>query len=146
LLRKIVIVSGTLFLSILILLVSYAHFVGFIERADFDMSVSPQTLTLLSYEGSSNQTIITLSSINGFDENISLSIGRELWLMGVRVSLDFNQVHVLVNRQVQVRLSFYVITEILPGSYYVDVFANCSGISHSVRVSVNVPDQMKRAA
>jgi hypothetical protein len=140
LLRKTVIVSGILFLSILILYVSYAYFVGFVEREpDFDMSVNPQTMVLLSYKGSSNQTIITLSSINGFDENISLSIDRGIMLMGgLGVGLDFYQVHVLTNRQVQVRLSFYVITGISPGSYYVDVFANSSDISHSVRVFVNV--------
>jgi hypothetical protein len=141
LLRKIAIVFGTSFLTILILYVGNAHFFGFLEKApDFYMSANPQTVTLLSYKGSSNQTIITLGSISGFDKNVSLAIGRGPWLIGVGVDLDFSQVHVPANRQVQVRLSFYVVTEIPPGSYSVDVFANSSGISQSVRVFVNVPE------
>jgi hypothetical protein len=144
LLGKIVIVAGILFLSILILYVSSPYFVGFVRPTpDFDMSVNPQIVILEGYKGSSKQAIITLGSINGFDENVSLSITKGFGMIGgVRVNLDSYQVHVQENVQVQVKLSFYVISAISPGNYHVDVFANSSDISHSVRVIINVPDQI----
>ena len=140
--KKIVVLALALSLGIFILLFSYTFFGGYIKREpDFDISANPQSLILNSYKGSSNQTIITLGSINGFEGDITLSVSRSLGVIGdVRVDLDFYQVHLPANGQVTVRLALYVTTAIAPGDYDVQVFANASDFNHSISVSIHVPE------
>ena len=105
---------------------------------DFEISASPKTVFLHSWEGSSNTTVITVKSVNGFSSKVTVRIGYAYLIGDVRLFLNSSEVTLPANGQAYCLLTLYTITPIHTGQYYVDVVGKAGNMEHSVRITVVV--------
>jgi len=138
---KVYVLAGVLISSILMLYVSYDYYLGLIRVApDFQISASPSSVALYSSKGSSNSTTVYLTSLNGFQANVSLKIVKGFGIIGdVSFDLESYNVSLRANGKAQIVLRLYVTSAVAPGKYFFDVIATGNDLTRTVRVSVDVP-------
>src|SRR2546425_7431373 len=114
---------------------SVSHSVQVTQPAgpDFSISVNPTSLTIPA--GSSSTSSVTLSSLNGFAGNLSLSASSSP--AGLGLSLNPTSVVLSAGGSATSTLS---VTSGSVGSYSVSVAANSGSLSHSTSISVSVVD------
>lgn len=106
---------------------------------DFEIFADPKSVTLNSWEGSSNRTVIALKSINGFSGNITFEVAQGLRVLGdVRFTFDPANVKLSAGDEVQCVLTLYVCSHIPSGEYYIEVIGVADGLKRSVRVGITV--------
>jgi len=105
---------------------------------DFEISASPKTVFLHSWEGSSNKTVITVKSVNSFSSKVTVKIGYSYLIGDVRLFLNSSEVTPPASGQAYCLLTLYTITPIHPGQYYVDIVGKAGNIEHSVRITIVV--------
>ena len=106
-------------------------------RPDFQLSVSPTSIRL-GYVGSSNTTVITVKSVNGFDSVVKFDVKPFLGLLGVRFILNSSEVHLPANGEVSCTLKVEATFTIAQGQYYIDVSGVAGNLTRTVRVTVEV--------
>ena len=138
--RKAVVAVAAILCISVILYVSYDFLYGFLRpQPDFEISANPDSVVLQSYEGSSNTTVVTLKSINGFTEDISLKLVKSFGIMGdIRFELDSTEVYLPPGGEAQCSLTLRVVSFVTSGEYYVDVTPTADQVEHSVRIIINV--------
>jgi len=128
-------------LCVFFIFAHYDDIMGFLSprsKPDFEVSANPSMMTLNSWEGSSNRTVITVKSIDAFSGNISFEI-TPVYLVGdIQPTLEPSFVTLPASGQAQSVLTFYVRSLIPPGRYEVDVTGIAGSLRHSVRVTVTV--------
>lgn len=124
----------------IVLYFSYDYIYGFLRpQPDFEISANPDSIVLESYEGSSDTTVVTLKSISGFTEDITLKLSTSFGIMGdIRFDLDSYEVHLPPDGEAQCVLSLVVASYVTSGEYYVDVVATAGQVEHSVRIIIAV--------
>ncbi len=108
------------------------------SQPDFEISANPEKVFLYSWEGSSNTTIISVKSVNGFSGEVTVKVGYTYVIGDVRLYLDSSGVTLRAGGQAYCLLTLYTITPIHPGQYFVDVVGKSGNIEHSVRITVVV--------
>lgn len=139
-LRKVVVGVVAVLCIAVILFASYDCLYGFLRpQPDFEISADPDSIVLKSFEGSSNATVITVKSVNGFTGDISLKFVKGFGIMGdIRFDLDSHDLHLTPDGQAERVLSLLVVSFVTSGEYYVDVIATSGQVEHSVRIIVTV--------
>jgi hypothetical protein len=139
-LRKVVVGVAAILCIAVILFASYDCLYGFLRpQPDFEVSAHPASIVLRNHEGSSNATVITVKSVNGFIGDISLKFVKGFGIMGdIRFDLDSPDLHLTPDGQAERVLSLFVVSFVTPGEYYVDVVATSGQVEHTVRITVTV--------
>ena len=106
-------------------------------RPDFQLSVDPNTIQL-GYIGSSNTTVITVKSINGFDSNVTLDIKPVSGVSGVRFTLDPSEFRLSVNEEVKCALRIEATSFMVIGQYSIDVYGVSGNLTRSIRITIEV--------
>ncbi|MDH5794566.1 MAG: hypothetical protein OEZ24_00515 [Candidatus Bathyarchaeota archaeon] len=123
-----------------VLYFSYDCLYGFLRpQPDFEIAAVPDSVVLRSYEESSNATLVTLRSVNGFSGEISLKLVKSFGIMGdIRFDLASHSAYLPPDGQYQVTLSLLVVSFVTQGEYYVDVVATAGQIEHTERIIITV--------
>lgn len=138
--RKAVVGVAAIVCITIVLYFSYDYLYGFLRpQPDFEISADPDSVILESYEESSNFTVVTLKSISGFTEDVSLKLKTSFGIMGdIRFDLSSDEVHLPPDGKADCVLSLFVASFVPSGEYYVDVVATAGQIEHSVRIIIAV--------
>ena len=123
-----------------VLYFSYDYLYGFLRpQPDFGITAVPDSVVLRSYEDSSNATLVTLKSVNGFSGEISLKLVKSFGIMGdIRFDLASHSAYLPPDGQCQVTLYLLVVSFVTQGEYYVDVVATAGQIEHAERIIITV--------
>jgi len=118
----------------------YSYLWGLLRpQPNFEISANPTSIILHSSKGSSNATVITVQSINGFNANLAFHVAEGFGIVGgIRFDLDFHQVYLPADGQAQIVLTLYVTSFVTPGEYYIDVIGVAGKLKHSVRITITV--------
>lgn len=125
---------------IAVLLLTYDDIEGFLRpRPDFEIFADPKSITINSWEGSSNRTVITVKSINGFSGNLTFEVAQSLRVLSdVRFTFDPANVTLSADEEVQCVLTLYVCSHIPPEEYYIEVIGVAGDFKRSVRITITV--------
>jgi len=108
-----------------------------ITRPDFQMSADPSIIRL-GYIGSSNSTVITVKSVNGFDSNVTLDVRSVFSVSGVEFTIDPSVFHLSANEEVTCVLRIEAMSFILVGQYSIDVYGISDNLTRTVRITIDV--------
>ena len=109
-------------------------------RPDFEVTANPSSIALSRYKGSSNSTVISIESINGFDGPITIRVDSQVMIGHIDL-LYPSEVTLTGNGQSDFVLDFYVPSAVAPGKYPIDIVAwdNFSGqLKHTLRITITV--------
>ena len=112
------------------------NFLG--PQPDFEISANPRSITLHNSAGSSNATIITVRSINGFNASIAFKLEVGLILDEIDFSLDPDQVYLQSDGEAHCVLALYVPSLITQKEYHIEVVGNAGKLEHSVHITITV--------
>ena len=112
---------------------------GFLVRPSFELSANPGSIILNKNKGSTNSTIVSILSINGYNGKLSIAAH----LTGVIIIGDIHliypsEVALEANQQVSFELTFRAVS-ITPGTYYADIVASDGQLESSERIAITVP-------
>jgi len=101
---------------------------------DFSISASPNSLTI--QQGNSDTSTITITSINGFDQPVQLSVSEAP--SGVTTTLSPEQVTPPAGGTATSTLTVSVSSTATPGSYTLTVNGASGALSHSTYISLEI--------
>ena len=127
-----------LVVSILIVAVLSVVLYYFFFQPEFEISANPETVTLYSFRGSSNNTVITLNSIRGLSGAITFEVAPGFGVGEVRLAQDPPEVYLPADGEAQSVLTLEVLFFIAPGEYYVEVIGVAATLKRSVLITVIV--------
>jgi len=107
-------------------------------QPDFEISANPETVTLYTFRGSSNSTIITVNSIRGLGGTVTLTAAPGFGIGEVRLTLDPSEAHLSAGGEAQSVLTLDVLFFIARGEYYVEVIGVAGALKRSVLITVIV--------
>jgi len=128
-------------ISVFSILFCHDYIEGFLKlrpQPNFEISANPISITLHSWEGSTDRTIITVKSIGGFSGSITFEVLRVYLIGDLRFTFDSPNVTLPADGQVQCILTFYVCSYIPPEKYYIEVVGIAGNLKHSVRITITV--------
>ena len=106
-------------------------------RPDFQLSASP-SLVQLGGVGSVNTTVITLTSINGFDSDVKVDVEPVFGILGVKFTLEPSEIRLPTNGEVACLLMFEVTSYMPQGQYLVDVTGISGNVTRTVQITVEI--------
>jgi hypothetical protein len=117
---------------------SYDYIYGLLfAQPEFEISAAPNTVTL-SYKGTSNRTIVTVRSLNGFAGDVMLEAEPGMGTMGIEFTLNPAVAHVPSNGQVSCVLELVVKSSVPSGLYFVNVVGVAGNLTRVCRILIEV--------
>jgi len=101
---------------------------------DFSITASPTSLTI--QQGSSGTSVITITSIGGFDQPVQLTVSGEP--SGVTASLNPEQITPPPDGTITSTLTVSVGASATPGSYTLTVTGTSGTLTHSVDITMEI--------
>ncbi len=106
-------------------------------RPDFELSVSP-SLVQLGGIRSSNTTIITVKSINGFDSDLKIDVEPVFGILGVKFTLEPSELHVPANGEATCLINIEVTSYMPQGQYLVDVSGITGNLTRTIHITLEI--------
>ena len=108
-------------------------------KPDFEMSATPEFVTLQSSGGSQNRTVITVKSLDGFSGNVTFKIEHSGIVGDIQFIFGRSKVNLPSGAQIQCTLTLSVLTVVSPGTYHIDITGTADNSEqHSTRVTLTV--------